>query len=174
MGSEIGCRMIRWVAARRAHIFKKLVARQICVKTGYMPMKTMLPTFLSALLLCSCSQHHSQSIAPKLDLVAGKEFKTGDESYTVRIAKQEGNSVAGIQIIQTARDGRKTTITADTGTLKVIQIPVTWTVSAPNGRSTSGVKMQNCVQLTIYNAKGQGSTTKFIMEEMSFNLPSPP
>ena len=101
-------------------------------------MKNTLIIFLSGLLLCGCSHKASRAI----DLVvAGKDVDWG-RGVVLHVAKRDGTSVEGIQILVPVQhsDGKKGLITADTGILTA-------------GSDVSPTD-DDCVQITLLNPKG--------------------
>ena len=99
-------------------------------------MKNTLMIFLSGLILCGCSHKESQAI----DLVVvGKDVAWG-RGVVLHIAKRDGTSVEGIQLLVPRSDGQKGLITADAGTL-----------AAGSDESATD---PSCVQITLLNPKG--------------------
>jgi len=74
---------------------------------------------------------------------AGKDSAWDGGRIVLHVTKRDGNSLEGIQIINTASNGLKTTITADTGTVS--------TGSLTNASDSS------CVKITLQNMKGQAT-----------------
>jgi hypothetical protein len=100
-------------------------------------MKSILTVLLSGLILCGCSQ--KQAAPPAIDLVvAGKDI-TWHGGIVLHVTKRDGASLEGIQISSATPDGRKTTVTGDTGTVMA--------GSAVNAAD------DNSVRITIENAR---------------------
>ena len=104
-------------------------------------MKNTLIVILLGSLVCGCSQKQaSLSSTPAIDLVvAGKDVAWG-RGAVLHVAKRDGTSVEGIQLLLPRPDGQKGMITADAGTL------------AP-GSDVSSTD-DSCVQITLHNAQG--------------------
>lgn len=99
-------------------------------------MKNTLIIFLSGILLCGCSHKATRAI----DLVVvGKDVDWG-RGVVLHIAKRNGTSVEGIQLLFPRSDGQKGLITADSGTL--------------TAGSDVSAKDDDCVQITLLNPKG--------------------
>jgi hypothetical protein len=79
-------------------------------------MKTTLTILLSGLLVCGCAQNRASSAGPAINLVQAGKDTVWQNGTVLHIAKREGTSVEGIQIVRTS-EGQKMTVTADTGTL---------------------------------------------------------
>lgn len=103
-------------------------------------VKYTLTVLLLGLLLCGCSHKQAASESRAIDLVeAGKNVAWG-RGVVLHIAKRDGTSVEGVQLLLPRSDGQKGMITADTGTL------------AP-GSDVSAAE-DCCVPNTLRNAKG--------------------
>ena len=103
-------------------------------------MKNTLTFLLAGLLLCGCSHKQAASETRAIDLVvAGKDVAWG-RGAVLHIAKRDGTSVEGVQLLLPRSDGQKGMITADTGTL------------AP-GSDVSATD-DSCVQITLHNTQG--------------------
>lgn len=63
-----------------------------------------------------------------------------DTSCTLQVAKREGNSLKGIQLIEVTPDGQKKITTAETGAL--------------SQGSPKNPADKSCMRLTLYDAKG--------------------
>ena len=99
-------------------------------------MKNTLFIVLSGLLLCGCSHKQAASESRAIDLVvAGKDVAWG-RGAVLHIAKRDGTSVEGVQLLLPRSDGQKGMITADTGTL------------APG--SDVDAADDSCVQITLH------------------------
>jgi hypothetical protein len=80
-------------------------------------MNAPLTIALAASLVCGCSRTPAASARLLLAaLQPGKEVQV--DNYRLRIEKREGNSVMGIQVLETEPDGPTTKLTADKGTLE--------------------------------------------------------
>ena len=113
-----------------------MAAQLLSVRRHYTFMKNTLIIFLSGLLLCGCSHRESSAIDR---VVAGKDIDWG-RGVVLHIAKRDGASVEGIQLLVPRSDGQKGLITADTGTLTA-------------GSDVSSTD-DDCVQITLLNPKG--------------------
>jgi hypothetical protein len=108
---------------------------------GYTFMKNTLIVLLSGLLLCGCSQKQASSAGSAIDLVQAGKDTVWQDGATLHIAKRDGASIEGIQIVKTSADGKKTTMTADTGTI--------------SSGSIEDTADANSVKLTLHDARGE-------------------
>jgi hypothetical protein len=90
-----------------------------------------------------------------VDLVVADKEITSFPGYVLHITKRDGSSIEGIHIVINQHNGKKTTITADTGTVLPGSAPIT-------------------VRLVLVHAKcetiDQDKTTRMIVEKMEIVL----
>jgi hypothetical protein len=107
-------------------------------------MKKMISILISGLLLCGCSHKWAKSDTPAIDLVQpGKDISWGS-GVVLHVERRTANSVEGVRLTSTARDGQKTTVTSSGGTL----LPGSVENPADGG----------FVRLTLQNAQIQSAT----------------
>ncbi|MDR3413483.1 MAG: hypothetical protein P4L87_21430 [Formivibrio sp.] len=103
-------------------------------------MKITLVVLLSGLLLYGCSNKQAASESRAIDLVVAGKDVTWGRGAVLHIAKRDGSSVEGVQLLLPRSDGQNGMITADTATL----VP----------GSDLNASDDSCVQITLHNAQG--------------------
>jgi len=137
-------------------------------------MKSFLGILLLSALLCACSHRRTAYIDRTIDIVAGKDIAI--ENFVLHIEKRSGNSLVGIRIVKRESDGKETTITAATGTLR--QGPKHMVDLSPTNAAAQSkwrlVVIENPVKLTLFNAhiqtKKHSATTNLIVRTMALDF----
>ena len=91
----------------------------------------------------------------------------------MHITKRDGNSLTGIQMVQTS-EGKETTTTADTGTISEgPKHPVELIINHADGKTTKTTQTQSSVIITLYNAKVTAADKIINFKQLGFQFDPP-
>lgn len=124
----------------------------------YTFIKASFTILLSSILLCGCSQKHTTSAGPAIDRIQAGKVSSWSYGFTVSVDKRDGTNVEGIWISGKLPDGKKMTISADTGSISPAASP----------ESVGSVTNDRAVIFFLHNAEQQIGDWPLRKKDMTF------